>query len=437
MRNTSTPQPNTFSARQVRRRRRLASAVSAVLVLGLLPAFFSAGAASAKAKAPAAAAHGHWTKVPGKPAKVKNGHRAEIDAKRLSAYTLDRAGLKSTLTKAPRERSNAARLQPLVVSLPAPDGTMQRFTLADSPVMEPGLAAKHPDIKTYAGTGIDDPTARIRADLTALGFHASVLSRHGAWYIDPVYKQDQSLYGSYFGRDLNDQHGDFVEREDVATAVQSLSDEVGAADVPVGPAITLRTYRLALITDPSYATYFGGPANVTAAKVTLVNRVTQIYEDEMAVRLVLIADTDKTNLDTNALALEPNGPCGAAPCYTTNAAGVSQLAAGCTGGLLTRNRIVLGQIIGASSYDIGHIGLGINGGGVASLAVVGGNSKAQGCTGLPTPVGDFYAVDYVAHEMGHQFAGNHTFNGTQLNCSGGNRNGANSVEPGSGSSIMA
>ena len=99
--------------------------------------------------------------------------------------------------------------------------------------------------------------------------------------------------------------------------------------------------------------------------------------------------------------------------------------------------MVAGLLAGASNYDVGHIALGLNGGGVASLGVVGGSAKAQGCTGIPTPVGDFYAVDYVAHELGHQFAGNHTFNGVTSNCSTGNRNAGTSVEPGSGSSIMA
>ena len=159
--------------------------------------------------------------------------------------------------------------------------------------------------------------------------------------------------------------------------------------------------------------------------------MTQVYEDETAIRLVLVNDTDKTNLNTAALATEPNGPCGAAACFTP-----AQIAT-CGGGTLSRNQIVLGQLVGAGNYDVGHIGLGVNGGGVAGLGVVGGASKARGCTGLPTPVGDFFAVDYVAHEIGHQFAGNHTFNGTQYNCSGGNRSAANSYEPGSGSSIMA
>ena len=82
---------------------------------------------------------------------------------------------------------------------------------------------------------------------------------------------------------------------------------------------------------------------------------------------------------------------------------------------LARNRVVLGQLVGASNYDVGHIGLGVDGGGVAYLGVVGADYKGGGCTGLAEPKGDFFAIDYVAHELGHQYAGNHTFNGDQWN----------------------
>ena len=123
-------------------------------------------------------------------------------------------------------------------------------------------------------------------------------SPHGSWYIDPYYHLDDSVYVSYYGRDLTDDpHGTFVEREDREGDTDPLDIGRARRRRP-GPSVTLRTYRLALVTDPTYSTYFGGPANVTAAKVTLMNRVDQIYEDETAIRLVLIADNDKLNLNT-------------------------------------------------------------------------------------------------------------------------------------------
>ena len=90
----------------------------------------------------------------------------------------------------------------MIVSLPAPNGHFERFALTKSQIMAPGLARKHPDIATYYGRGIDDPSASIAADLSHIGFHASVRSAHGGWYIDPYFRNDTSRYVSYSGADL-------------------------------------------------------------------------------------------------------------------------------------------------------------------------------------------------------------------------------------------
>ncbi len=462
----------------------------------------------------AAATHptrAYWLDMNAAPAaRSAAGAEVEVQALRYRATTLDRTSMAGALAAAPLEDSQASRQNPVVVSLPDPAGGFQRFAVVESPIMEPALAAKHPQIKTYAGRGLDDPTAHLRMDMTPLGFHAAVRSQKGAWYIDPFYRQDQSLYASYYRRDTVNPRASFTEgviaepqlalsrglyraadtvqvqgfgfvpgslvaitvrhatmdvlprqtlqataSKDGTVSLDIVADpyknlgtysvtasdgrmsstttyQVVAENVSVNASVAgqLRTYRLALLTDPAYANYFGGAANVTAAKVTLINRVTQIYETETSIRLVLVGNNDLINLDTAAQFSGANGPCGGTACFPT--ATVS-----CSGAVLTRTRQVIGLLIGASNFDIGHIAVGAGGGGVAGLGVVGGNSKAQGCTGLPTPVGDFFAVDYVAHEIGHQFAGNHTFNGVVNSCSGGNRSAANSVEPGSGSSIMA
>ncbi|HEX8476766.1 MAG TPA: M12 family metallo-peptidase [Telluria sp.] len=446
------------------------------------------------------------------PARAAVAKTPALQLTRMHAATLDLAGMQSFAAGAPLEKAGASlralQSDSLTVSLPHPDGGFRRFSLVEAPIMEDGLAALHPEIKTYRGVGIDDPKATLRMDITPLGLHASVRSPNGGFFVDPLYKNDTSVYASYGRGDLVNQHGPFTENAlgdtqvtlsrsfyapadaidvkangfkagasvtlevrtegstETLTTLSAVADKTGAVSVTLpagslgnggyevvarsgattsstvfvvldaagsqdavsGP--TLRTYRLALVTDPTYASYFGA-ANVTAAKVTLVNRITQIYEDETSIRLVLIAGNDALNLNTAAQMTGANGPCGGSACYT-----VSQ-ASSCTGGTLTRNRVVAGLLAGAGNFDVGHIALGNTGGGVASLGVVGGSSKAQGCTGVTTPVGDFFAVDYTAHELGHQFSGNHTFNGTLGSCSGGNRNAGTSVEPGSGSSIMA
>ena len=97
--------------------------------------------------------------------------------------------------------------------------------------MAPGLAEQHPEIQTFSGVGVDDPAATVAADLSPLGFHASVRAPDGAWYIDPYYHLDQSVYASYYGRDVKDDRtAPFVERDADAAEVSVDKGYYHAAD---------------------------------------------------------------------------------------------------------------------------------------------------------------------------------------------------------------
>ena len=367
-----------------------------------------------------------------------SGDKVRIAPDHYSAVRVNLGRARAQLSEAPRAGARSG----LVFSVPTPTGGTERFTVKTTLTMEPKLAAAHPEITTYAGRSLDHAGTTIALDITPMGMHAAVRGPQGqrAWYVDPAYdRPGTQVHLSYYGGAVPRAEEAFVERE--APEIRKEMRERQARLAPGGE-VKQKVYRLAFTTDPSYAEYFG-TGNVLAEKVTLINRVNQIYNDDLAIKMVLIDETDDLNLDTEAKATGVDGPCGSHPCFDPregdpdNGEGTYGQLEFCDVPTLGRNRVVLGQLVGASNYDIGHIGLGVNGGGIAYYAVAGWDYKGSGCTGLPEPEGDFFAIDYVAHELGHQFSGSHTFNGVQWNCFGGNRERGTSVEPGSGSSVMA
>ena len=366
-----------------------------------------------------------------------SGAHVRVDPDHYTAFKVSAGQVRSALAGAPK--AGAQRTASFAV--PTPDGGLEHFAVQRTTLLSPALAAANPDITTWAGRSLDHRGTTIAMDVTPMGFHASVrpAGGQGAWYVDPAYNvRGTTTHLSYFGGSLPAQAETMAEKDMPVVKKMMAHREARAR---AAGTVAQKVYRLALVTDPTYYEYFGSSAsNVTSEKVTLMNRVNQIYNDDMAINIELTSDVQ---FNTWADATGANGPCGQNPCWVNDpdATGPGGYVEGqiayCDVGTLERNQIVLGQLVGASNYDIGHIMLGVNGGGIAGLGVVGSIEKGMGCTGLPDPTGDFMAIDYVAHEMGHQFGGNHTFNGTQVNCSGGNRNDGTSVEPGSGSSVMA
>ncbi|MEO6034912.1 MAG: zinc-dependent metalloprotease family protein, partial [Verrucomicrobiota bacterium] len=358
---------------------------------------------------------GKFWQSAGKIAKNRPASDAWVQPEKSHAFNVDRSALAASLGKAPKEFSKEGRVAPAEIILPMPDGSSARFRIVESSILAPELAAKFPEIKTYLGQGVDDPTATARIDSTPEGFHAQILSSKGAVYIDPFWRGNRVLHTSYYKRDYRKG----------ADGFQCLAPEANVAEpAPADPAPrdllrsgnNLRIYRLACAATGEYVQFSGGTVSSgMSAIATAINRVTGIYEVELAIRLVLVAN--------NNLIVYTNP--GTDP-YTNDNGSL----------MLGQNQSTLDSVIGSANYDIGHV-FSTAGGGIATLGVVcrTGN-KARGVTGTSMPTGDAFYVDYVAHEMGHQFGANHTFNSVSGFCSG-NRNSSTAFEPGSGSTLLA
>lgn len=351
--------------------------------------------------------------------------KRDIVPEKYKTFHLDVNSLKALLASAPLDKNIPVEYSSVVISLPMPNGSIQDFKLTESPVMDDALQFSYPNIRTYNIRGIDDKYASGKLDLTEYGFHGMIRSPYGDVYIDPFCKWNIDDYITYYTSDFNKPLNERGVCESVLENIDNNSSVAKTAQttaICAGP--NLKTYRLAIGCTGEYARAACGTgtntpttAQILAKVVTTVNRVDGVYETEVAVKLVLVA--------TTTLVL-----------YGVPGTGYTTTENNNASTLITKSQSLITSQIGSANFDIGHT-FSTGGGGLAGLGVVcSATQKARGITGSPSPVGDAYDIDYVAHEVGHQFNCNHTFNGSSGSCAG-NGSTANSVEPGSGVTIMA
>lgn len=347
---------------------------------------------------------------------------ATIKTNSCKQYKLDFTSMSSLLYSSPEESSS---LPGVVLEVPFPDGSMKSYLVKTTPIVPMELQNKYPGIKTWAGIGIEDPSSVIYLDVTLWGFHGMIFSDQGTVYIDPYNSFTTEFYKVYWKNEAISSSPISACGFDASTEENKLSaaeirthvHKSGVSNAVARSAGgTLRTYRAAIACTGEYSTFHGGTVPlVLSAIVTSLNRVTGVYEKEVATRLILVP-----NNDTLIFLVSSSDP------YTNNNGGT----------MLAQNQSTVAARIGNGNYDIGHV-FSTGGGGIAGLGVIcNSTQKARGVTGSPSPVNDPFNIDYVAHEMGHQFGANHTFNSNTSGCMG-NGNSSTAFEPGSGTTIMA
>jgi len=358
-----------------------------------------------------------WTKVSEK--NVRDFREGNITVSEYKLLSLNKDELSDQLSAAP-DRSRISTAKGVLIKFPNDQGAFDTYEVYEASTMNAGLQSRYSDIRSYIGTKAGEPSSTIRFTLDPyFGLNAVVKNTKGIYYIDS-YSQDNKIYRIYDRKNASSQSrfACLVNEDEI---LKQTSDG-GLQNKTVIDGL-LRRYRLAITTTTEYTAYIsqqagvgGGTdaqkkAAVLAAVNLVVARLNQVFENDISVTLQLIANTDSLffiNTDTFD-ALD-------------------------AGQMIDQNITVTNAAIGINNYDIGHVFFQASQGndnGLAYTPAVCNNSvKAGGVTGSAAPVGDPFVIDYVAHEMGHQFGANHTQNNA---C---NRNTATSIEPGSASSIM-
>lgn len=330
-----------------------------------------------------------------------NPKEAQIKTSSAFYISLDYQMLNNKLTLENNEKQT--------IEIPFPNGKFVSLEIKNNTSMAEGLKIKFPNIKTF---NLENKSLNLKgkADITHKGLHVMLFTPKGTVFIDPYVQSSNKTHISYWKKDFNPNGKSFscqFENKDIEdlSLQKSLNETNGTK---------LRTYKLAVSATTEYVAFHGGTkADGLAAVVTTMNRINGIYERDFSITLSLIADNDLIIYN------------GTDPFTNPNSAGL----------LINQNNNSLQSVIGVNNYDIGHV-VGTGGSGLAGFGVVcNNNTKGRGTTGTSNPVGDPFDIDYVSHEIGHQFGGSHTFNGNDGACAGNISVGHN-YEPGSASTIM-
>jgi subtilisin-like proprotein convertase family protein len=337
-------------------------------------------------------------------------------------FRLNLADLNSHLSLAPdRQEYNNSEID---LILPNHNGGFEVYEVFKVNTLSSQIAHDYPGIQSYVGRKADKADASIlRVTITPQGFYAMIrkpdgsqlfinkYDTNGEYYIS--FKKDNVRQFNSFVCGINSTDGilgEFTEDDFTNLNNEALSVNDG----------TLRTYSLALACTGEYAQFHINQAGlsdapiveqigaVLGAMVVTIDRVNSIYEIDLGISFQIVENNDQV------IFLDPE----ADPYDNFNIFSI-----------VDENQNVLDNEIGSSNYNVGHV-FSTGGGGFAPGSVCVDGDKARAVTGLSAPLGDPFDVDYVSHEIGHQFSAGHT----QNNSCG--RFDFTAVEPGSASTIM-
>ena len=308
----------------------------------------------------------------------------------------------------------ASNSKSITITLPNSNGNLERFKMLEASNFEADLQAQFPLIRAYIGVGIDDKNAQVRLSLDPNGIQAMIFRTDKRNEFIEQYSENGSVYAVFNSSRIKGALPFTCTTEDVEVLN---TNKNATSQLVLSSNGVYKTLRLALSCTAEYSNYFGANSSanvglVLAAFNASMTRVNGVFEKDLAMHMNIISAN-------NVIYYNP----------ATDPYSDSSNMGNWNGELQS----TLTAVVTEANYDVGHLFGATGGGGNAGCigCVCVNGSKGSGITSPSNgvPAGDTFDIDYVAHELGHQFGGNHTF-------SHSSENNSVNVEPGSGSTIM-
>ena len=208
-------------------------------------------------------------------------------------WTNNQAELRSILDQSP---DVVDRLQSdVLLEVPTYDGSNEVFRFYETEVMQESLSKRFPNIKSYMGVGINNPSHRSSIVIHSSGIFGLVINNEGRSHLK-VLDSELTLHSS---EDFSDDHHS-CEISQELYQTRDLNNDIFwdcvGSDSPCYPVgSTLTTYRFAGImseranNDAADGTVEGG----LAWMVSMVNQINLLWVRELGFKLVMVDGSDQ------------------------------------------------------------------------------------------------------------------------------------------------